>query len=93
VGLHQGLLKINRRLCNKSAAASLFIEMVLLHFSASLGWTLMMVAVCALAMEILPMAFPLLLYFTSTLQKKLQLEEGCKAAPAAFNYKGLSNHS
>jgi len=46
----------------------------------------MMVAVRALAMQILPMAFPLLLYFTSILQKKLQLEGGWKAAPAAVNY-------
>jgi len=60
--------------------------MLLLHFSASLGWTLMTVAVHALAMQILPMAFPLLLYFTGTLQKKLQLQGGCKAAPAAVNY-------
>jgi len=86
VGLHQGLLMINRRLCNKLVAASLFIEMVLLHFSASLGWTLMMVVVHALATQILQLALPPLLYFTSTLQKKLQLEGGCTAVPAAFNH-------
>jgi len=85
---------INRRLCNKSVTASIFIEMVLLHFSASLGCTLMMVAVHALGTQFLPLALPPLLYFTSTLQKKLQLVEGCKAALAAVSYiRGLSNHS
>lgn len=77
---------INRRPCNKSVTASIFIEMVLLHFSASLGRTLMMVAVHALATQFLPLAVPLLLYCTSTLQKKLHLEGGCKTAPAAVSY-------
>jgi hypothetical protein len=42
------------RECNKSVAARPFTEIVLLHFSSSMGWNLMLGAVAGQVMQILP---------------------------------------
>jgi uncharacterized membrane protein YjjP (DUF1212 family) len=50
---YNGLSDLMRE-CKKSVAASLFTEIVILHFSSSVGWNLMLGAVAGQVMQILP---------------------------------------
>jgi len=97
MGLHQLLLIMNKtsyngvsdlvRECNKSVAASPFTEIVLLHFSSSMGWNLMLGQLLARSCR-----SPLSFYYI-TLRKRNHIYYKKEASSTEVKYKQvLSSH-